>query len=291
VTEWLLLIHQLPPKPDYLRVKTARRLQRIGALPLKNTVYVLPATAATIEDMQWTVRDIRSSGGEANLCRAQFIDGVADADLQQRFNDARDADYAPLLRQAKRRGADLDALRRRCEAIRAVDHFGAPKGQALQSLLDRNKGGANVSKLRLHNRVWVTRAGIHVDRMASAWLVRRFIDRKAAFRFVRADAKAAKDEVRFDMFDAEFTHEGGRCTFEVLLRRAGIADRALQAIGEIVHDIDLHDDKFKRPETAGVAAIVNGIARAHRDDRARLRRAIEAFDDLYAALMGSGLSL
>lgn len=287
MTEWLLLIHQLPPKPEYLRVKVARRLQRIGAIALKNTVYVLPSSAETVEDMKWTVRDIRTSGGEANLCKAHFVDGVSDGDLQQRFNDARDADYEPLLIEAKKKRADLAAIREKFNAVRAIDYFGAPKGQALEALLDRKPGGGKQPKLDLHGRTWVTRAGIHVDRMASAWLIKRFIDADAKFHFVSGDYKPKKNEVRFDMFEAEFTHEGDRCTFEVLLLRAGLTDHALQAIGEIVHDIDLRDDKFKRPETAGVAMLVNGIALAHRDDHDRLRRAMDAFDEMYGMLSRS----
>ena len=282
-----MLIHQLPPKPDYLRVKVARRLQRIGAISLKNTVYVLPSTAATLEDLQWTVRDIRDNGGEANLCKSHFLDGVSDGDLQQRFNDARDAEYEPLLREAKKKRADLAAIRDRFTAIKSIDFFGAPKGQALEAILDRKPGDAKGGKLDLHARTWVTRAGIHVDRMASAWLIKRFIDTEAKFHFVSGDFKPKKGEVRFDMFDAEFTHEGDRCTFEVLLQRAGLSDRALHAIGEVVHDIDLRDSKFKRAETAGVAMLVNGIALAHRDDQERLKRSLAMFDELYGALIRS----
>jgi hypothetical protein len=280
VTEWLLLIHQLPPKPAYLRLKVARRLQRIGAVPLKNTVYVLPANAATVEDMQWTVRDIRENGGEANLCKAQFVDGLSDGELQRRFNDARDADYEPLLKEAKKRNADLPSIRQRMEPIRAIDFFGASKGQALEALVDRTRTAIKAAKLDLRGRTWVTRAGIHVDRMASAWLIKRFIDPEAKFQFVTGEAKPQKGQVRFDMFDADFTHEGDQCTFEVLARRAGITDLSVRLIGEIIHDIDLRDDKFKRPETAGIAMLVNGIALAHRDDHERLRRAMELFDEV-----------
>src|SRR4051812_20458491 len=98
---WLLLIHQLPPKPDYLRAKIGRRLARIGAVTIKNTVYVLPSNDATLEDLQWTVKEIRSGGGEANLLEARLVEGLTDGDLQQRFNDARDADYAPLIDEAR----------------------------------------------------------------------------------------------------------------------------------------------------------------------------------------------
>ena len=132
---------------------------------------------------------------------------------------------------------------------------------------------------------WVTRRDVFVDRIASAWLIRRFIDPKAGFKFVGSRSYQPKPgEVRFDMFEAEYTHEGDRCTFETLLERAGLKDRALVAIGEIVHDIDCKDDKFGREEALGVAALVRGIARANPDDGTRLERGAAAFDDLYASL-------
>ena len=127
----------------------------------------------------------------------------------------------------------------------------------------------------------MTRRSIHVDRIASAWLVRRFLDPKARFRFVERDHRPQPGEVRFDMFEAEFTHEGDRCTFEVLLARAGLADPALAAIAEIVHDLDLKDEKFRRPEAAGIAPILSGIAAGTDDDGARLERGGTVFDDLY----------
>ena len=132
---------------------------------------------------------------------------------------------------------------------------------------------------------WVTRKDVFVDRIASAWLIRRFIDPEARFKFVVGKGYLPEPgELRFDMFEAEFTHVGDRCTFEVLLERAALDDHALRAIAEIVHDIDLRDDKFKRPETAGIAMMINGIALTHRDDHERLKRAEQAFDEVYAML-------
>ena len=132
---------------------------------------------------------------------------------------------------------------------------------------------------------WVTRQDVFVDRIASAWLIRRFIDPKARFKFVGSKSYQPKaGEVRFDMFEAEYTHEGDRCTFETILERAALRDRALTAIGEIVHDIDCKDEKFGREEAPGVAALVRGITRAQPDDEGRLERGAAAFDDLYASL-------
>jgi len=295
---WLLLVHQLPPKPDYLRVKIGRRLQRIGALAVKNTVYVLPSTAQAREDLAWTLREIRESGGDAQLFEARIVDGLSDGELQQRFQDAREADYVPLLKRARalaaraKRGRNRDALaqdvatlRAEVESIRAIDFFDAPAGQTTTALLDaatralEGDGTHDAAPpAEYRSRVWVTRPGVHVDRMASAWLIRRFIDPAATFRFAKTRNDA---EIGFDMFDAEFTHAGDRCTFEVLVERFRLADRALRAIAEVVHDIDLKEVKFGRAETAGIATVVNGICLTHRDDEERVRRGADVFEGLY----------
>ena len=288
---WLLLIHQLPPKPDYLRAKIGRRLARIGAVTIKNTVYVLPSNEQTIEDLQWTAREIRAGGGEANIVEARFVDGLTDGDLQKRFNDARDSDFALLIKDArallkrKNRVAAPDLARRAAE-IENIDFFGAPNGQILGGLLEQISGTPSEptpSRRDLRGKIWVTRAGVHIDRIASAWLIRRFIDPGAKFRFVNGRSHSpARNEIRFDMFDAEFTHEGNRCTFEVLLDATRSHDGALRAIADVVHDVDLKEERHRRPETDGVAALIDGIALAHRDDMARIDRAAAALDDLYA---------
>jgi hypothetical protein len=136
----------------------------------------------------------------------------------------------------------------------------------------------------------VTRSGVHVDRIASAWLIRRFIDPKARFRFVAShDARTAPGELRFDMFEAEYTHEGDRCTFETLVARFGLADAGLAVIGELVHDIDCKDGKFGRSETAGLERMIAGVVRRHTGDDARLERGAAVLDDLYEAFRGLGL--
>ncbi|MGH7537730.1 MAG: chromate resistance protein ChrB domain-containing protein [Gemmatimonadales bacterium] len=235
---WLLLVHRLPPKPDYLRVKVRRRLRGLGAAPLKNSVYVLPNTAEAREDFEWLTREIVADGGEAAVCEVTFVAGVTDAELGARF---------------ERPPAETTA-----EAAATPDRV-AP------------------------GRTWVTRTDVHVDRLASAWLIRRFIDPEARVKFVTARAyRPEPGELRFDMFDGEYTHEGDRCTFETLTARFGLVDRALGAIAEIVHDIDCKDDKFGRPEVAGIATLVHGVVTAHADDTARIERGAALWDDLYA---------
>jgi len=232
---WLLLIHQIPPKPDYFRVKVRRRLRRMGARPLKNSVYVLPRSDEALEDFQWLAREIVGEGGEALVCEASFIEGISDQELIAMFRPT-EPEAPPRADSASYRG-----------------------------------------------RVWVTRQGVKIDRMASAWLIRRFIDTTATFKFVPPRGyRPERAEVRFDMFEAEFTHDGANCTFETLLERFGLRDRALRAIGEIVHDIDCKDERFARAEAPGLALVVDGIARAHADDAERIERAAAMFDDLYA---------
>lgn len=276
--EWFLLIHQIPPKPDYFRVKVRRRLERLGAVALKNSVYVLPAQEDTMEDFEWLLGEIRAEGGEATLCRAVLLDGTTDRELQDMFREARDADYAEVERAAVAAAdeAECERLRRRLEQIGKVDFFDAPGRDRVVRALARSAAGAE-SGTAPHGALWVTRPGVKVDRMACAWLILRFIDPAAKFAF-----DPGKPGLRFDTFEGEFTHEGDRCTFEVLLQRFGLADPALQAMAEVVHDIDCKDARFGRPETAGISAVVDGIAAGEKDDAERLRQGAVVFEGLYA---------
>ena len=308
---WLLLIHQLPAKPAYLRVKIWRRLQDIGAVAVKNAVHALPMNEETQEDFEWLLREIHEGGGEAFVCEARLIDGLSDEEVRTLFDRARDADYSELAKEAqglakslRRKGAGNTAaglrvqiarLRKRLAEIAAIDFFGAigretAEGllRGLEAQLDKDEPVAGKTKTEpnlaetLRNRVWVTRQGVYADRIASAWLIRRFIDPEARFKFVSGKGyRPQEGELRFDMFEAEFTHEGDKCTFEVLLERAGLKDSALRAIAEIIHDIDLKDDKFGRTEVAGIRTLLDGIRASTSDDARRIERGSEVFNDLY----------
>ena len=131
---------------------------------------------------------------------------------------------------------------------------------------------------------WVTRAGVGVDRIGSAWLIQRFIDRRARFRFVSARDLRRDGELRFDMTGGEYTHEGNDCTFQTLVRRFKLRDKALTVIGQMVHDIDLKDDAFGRPGTADLARQIRQLRRATTDDRVRLARGRALFEELYSRL-------
>jgi len=146
------------------------------------------------------------------------------------------------------------------------------------------KGGAAAALPALVGRTWVTRRGLHVDRLACAWVVRRFIDPSARFRFADPnDLRAGPGELTFDTPQGRFSHQEGRCSVETLVREAGIADDAVRRIAEIVHDLDLKDDRFRHPETAGIERLIAGIVQGHDDDRARLDRGLALFDDLYGS--------
>jgi hypothetical protein len=307
--KWLLLIHQIPPKPPYLRTKTARRLWRLGAVPVKNTVYVLPASDGALEDLQWVRREVVSSGGDAFVCEARFIDGLTEEETEARFRNARDEDYhaladelRPTLAAIKRRKklddatrneitAVLERARKRFDEIVAVDFFAASGREVVAGLVGelarRATGEAPTRSETLdtadyRRRTWVTRQNIHVDRIACAWLIRRFIDPDAQFRFVPGKTyKPVNGELRFDMFDAEFTHEGDKCSFEVLLERFGLQDPGLRAIAEIVHDIDLKDGKFGRGDADGVARVISALAMSAKDDEDRVARGSALFEDLH----------
>lgn len=290
---WLLLIHAIPPKPNYLRVKVWRRLQRLGAVALKNSVYVLPRREGTLEQFHWMRREIAADGGEATLVEARFVEGMDDDELMASFHAAREADYAQIADEVRAVGepseAELARLRRRLAEVVAIDFFGAQGRSKVEALLDglearRSKPAEPTREAgEYRGRTWVTRRGIHVDRIASAWLIRRFIDPAAKLKFVEAKAyKHRAGELRFDMYEGEFTHDGDKCSFEVLLTRLGPReDAALRAIAEIIHDLDLDDEKYARPAAAGVGRLLAGIAAGHAEDEARLERGGALLDDLY----------
>jgi hypothetical protein len=290
---WILLIHQIPPRPAYLRVKVGRALARIGAVAIKNSVYALPASDAASEAFAWVRREIVGAGGEATVVEASFVAGLADRDVESLFRAEREADYRTIAVDASRLRANDDAglerLRRRLVEVEAIDFFGGhgreAARRALSSVEKRRAPVEETASGRLkardfQGRTWVTREHVGVDRMASAWLIKRAIDPRARFRFVEKEAAPRPAELRFDMFDGAFTHEGDRCTFEVLLRRFGLSDPALREIGEVVHALDLEDGKFTRPDAAGIGRVVSAIAAAHPSDPARLDRAFSLFDDL-----------
>jgi len=280
---------------------------------VKNAVHALPMSEGTQEDFEWLLREIVQGGGEAFLCETRLIDGLSDDDVRKLFDAARDADYETIAKDAraiakslrpKLKSETVNELRAQVARLRnhladvvSIDFFGAIGREAAEGLLGDLEARLNEDEAvtkrpkvdskasareALRGRTWVTRQGVHVDRIGSAWLIRRFIDPDARFKFVSGKGyRPDEGELRFDMFQAEFTHEGDNCTFEVLLDRVALNDPALRAIAEIIHEIDLRDSKFGREEAVGIRTLIDGIALATSDDSERIARGTEVFNNLY----------
>ncbi|MEW5980131.1 MAG: chromate resistance protein ChrB domain-containing protein [Acidobacteriota bacterium] len=308
---WLLLIHQIPPKPNTLRVRIWRRLQQIGAVAIKQSVYALPQSDQAHEDLSWILKEIVQGGGDASISEARFLEGLSDEQVVSLFRSARKADYEEVTRecghlrdllsaspptsrqQIGKIEAQLRRAQHRIEEIESIDFFETPdKATAEMSLRELQRQLSEPSMKDtvrtepvsdLQAKIWVTRTNVFVDRIATGWLIRRFVDDQARFKFVAAkEYRAKKNELRFDMADAEFTHEGNRCTFEVMIERVGLNDRGLIPISKIVHDIDLKDGKYQRAETEGVQALLDGLVTEHAGDQERMDHGAEIFDNLYA---------
>jgi hypothetical protein len=307
---WLLFIMQLPTRPAAPRIKLWRRLQQLGSVALRGSVYVLPHTAQAREDFEWLRAEVVAAGGQASILSAQALTPDEHAAILQAFREARSPDFKALaasvariaggrqtLAAAVRRtaGRALRAAEQRLAELEAIDFGGSPERDAaaasiaaLAARLKTDERGEGMSLKpgqlaadKFRQRTWVTRPRPGVDRMSSAWLIRRFIDPKARFEFRTAVPPSGSREVPFDMFGVEFGHDGGCCTFEVLARRFGIADPAVARIGEIVHDVDLKDSRYGHAESAVVHDLVEGLRRAHGDDHALLDHGMTMFGGLY----------
>jgi len=317
-----MLIHQLPPKPTNLRVRIWRKLQKLGAVAIKNSVYLLPANEKTNEDFQWLKQEIESAGGEAAIFRADAIEGTTDKEIVAAFRKARDEEFAEITALLDRltssikeqtRGKhlsagrlashenELDRLHAELERVVANDFFAARGRVAALKAYERSQTVLRVSQAPIakaaqstgsnalevqdyQGRRWVTRQNIHIDRLASGWLIKQFIDKHPRFYFVN-EGEQVENAIPFDMFGAEFTHHGEDCTFETMTKRFGLSQiKGLRELGEIVHDIDLKDDKFHRLEAAGLRAMIDGLREKISDDRKRLQQAGVIFDGLFALL-------
>ena len=303
----LLLIVSLPPNPSSLRVRVWRRLRAVGAVALKRTVYLLPDTPDHYEHFQWLTQEIQREGGEATLLRIEQIENMGPQDVIRLFHEAREpvfrrlaGRYRKLLLSLDRKSAatrprvqaELAQLEKEYEKLHELDFFGAPTGAEVERLREalamrtrpseeprrREKVTGDLRELR--GRQWITRRRPHVDRLASAWLIKRFIDPEATFLF--ADPKDfPTGAIPFDTPGAEFSHVGEDCTFETLLKRAGLRDRRLTRLAEIVHEADLRDGKFPRDEARGVDLVIRGFLAANADDHQVLVHGLALFEGLY----------
>jgi hypothetical protein len=307
-------VHQLPSHPSNLRVRTWRRLQQLGALPIKQAVYALPDTPAAREDFEWLKTEVKGAGGDASVFAADNVDTWSDDALVEEFRRSGQQAYSTLAEEVEKvlkrsgttrrpRGSRAPAVRRllnvfreRLTAIERIDYFGSAGRDRVASLLKRledqtlagraaapsaqaGRGGVETYA----GRLWVTRPRPGVDRMASAWLIQRFIDPQARFGFAADRDSLSDDAVPFDMFGVEFSHQGDGCTFETLCAVFTIDEPAISRLAAIVHDLDLKDGRFGALEAGAVGAMIEGLQLAHADDDALLAAGMSMFDALYRA--------
>jgi len=306
---WLMLVYQLPARRSPARVKVWRRLQRIGAVLLKNSAWLMPESDEAREDFEWIKAEVTASGGEAMVLVAQAPHKTTEDEVVATFQAARAKDFDALRKDASKllerwssrrdlRSAGralpqtLRRMRERARELEAIDFFRTPASDEIEQLvaqLERHarRGqtmkattegtGAALTVKDYRNKAWVTRHRPGVDRMASAWLIRRAIDAKARFVF---RTKPRGPEIPFDMYTGDFGHNGERCTFETLAARFSLRDPAVMAIGQIVHDLDMKEARFNRPEAPTVGRLVEGLRQMHKDDGVLLERGIAMFEAL-----------
>jgi hypothetical protein len=304
----LLLLVGVPPQPSSLRVRVWRRLRTMGAVPLKRSAYLLPDTPERYEDFQWLAQEIQREGGEATLIRVQQIENVSEAEVLQLFHEPRNQDYRQLaaryrklLQSLDQKSADKSArvqdelvkLAKDHQRIRDIDFFDAPGGAEVRRLEEaiamrtrrpesaRREERPALDLATLRRRRWVTRPRPHIDRIASAWLIKRFIDTEAEFVFAEP-ADFPKDAIPFDAPNVELSHQGEDCTFETLVKRARLRDRRLTRIAEIVHEADLRDGKYPHEEARGIDVAIRALLAASPDDQQVLAQGLALFEGLYA---------
>src|SRR5215468_10081481 len=311
---WLTLLTTLPPTPTRHRVGVWRKLQRMGAVRLRGAGWILPESAETTELFQWLVQEVHSVHGEATLLRVDRVEPMTDDEIVGLFHKARAVEYHAVVqgcreilrhldryhmnhrRSVPKLRAKLDGLKRELDRVQSIDYLKAPSGERANALWETTAkrlrasearpqptGGRHRRSLPPRGSTWVTRPRPHIDRIGSAWLIKRFCDPEAKSVFADA-AAAARKGIPFDVLGADFGHHGEDCTFETVAKRFRITDRRVRVIAEIVHEADLHDGKFTRNEAAGVDLTINGLVEATPDDHELLERGMAIFEGLYAVL-------
>jgi hypothetical protein len=304
----LLLLVGVPPTPSSLRVRVWRRLRTLGAVPLKRSAYLLPDTPERYEDFTWLAQEIQRDGGDATLIRVQQIENVPSPDVLRLFHEPRDQDYKQLAARYRKLLQSLDKksaaksarvqeelarLTKDHQRLRDIDFFDAPGGAEVRRLEEaiamrtrrpesvRREERPTLDLSKLRGRRWVTRPRPHIDRIASAWLIKRFIDPNAAFVFA-PPAEFPKDAVPFDAPGVELSHQGEDCTFETLIKRARLRDRRLARLAEVVHEADLRDGKYPHEEARGIDVAARALLAASTDDHQVLAQGMALFEGLYA---------
>lgn len=328
--KWLLFIPDIPARPSSPRVKIWRKLQKIGAVAIKNGVYILPFNKDTEEDFIWLKAEVEDSGGTASIFEAYLGGDIDDKDLFRLFNTIRDKDYSQIIKEGQglmdkiessiktdqtsselldRYSTEFERLKVRIEQVQKIDFFGAPNREKAERICGISKKALerlrktifpskekvtvdDISKLdpkAFKKRLWITRKGLHIDRLACAWLIRRFIDPEARFSFVGKEEEVEKGGILFDIYGAQLGHHGEDCSFETFLKVFDLTDSGLKKIAEIVHDIDLKDEKFARDEAYTLARILEGLCKNFPDDYKRIEAGEVIFDALYSALTNTPL--
>ncbi|MDP3111029.1 MAG: chromate resistance protein [Thermodesulfovibrionales bacterium] len=317
---WLLFFYSVPSKPVSNRMKVWRRLAKAGAIQSKGGVYILPYSEEHNELFQWLVSEVTAMKGEAAFVRVENIETMKNSEIIGLFNQQRERDYSVLMKNLEELERKVSSVRKgggnqnnkklmdqmtrigkEFEGIRAVDFFSSKTGEdlkknikALESGLKGISGtGAKEQKIPLaqkraedyQGRIWATRKRPFIDRMASAWLIEKFIDKSAVFKFMEEKdlESLAKGTVAFDVRGGEFTHIGDMCTFEVLIRSFGLKDKTLRKIAEMVHELDMKDEKYKNPEAKGVEEILTGIRKTAKNDTEAIEKGMAVFEMLYAS--------
>lgn len=314
---WLLLIQQLPTRPSSARIKLWRRLQQLGSVVLKNSVYVLPNTPQAREDFEWLSAEIRAAKGHASILLAEALTTEQAEDIRQAFRAARAIDYnalrakaQDLLRTSPARptGTRRQALERAVRACRdelarieSIDFCGSPARATAAAVVDALAAKVTATSMRrppvspvapalkpqiYRRRIWVTRPRPGVDRLACAWLIQRFIDPAARFAFADLEAEyVPRRQIPFDMYGAEFGHHGDHCTFETLCDRFGIGEPAVRRLGQVVHDVDLKDHRYSPSEASMVASLIEGLQATYKDDHELMQHGIALFAGLYESFV------
>ncbi|MBI3353358.1 MAG: chromate resistance protein [Nitrospirae bacterium] len=319
---WLLFFYSVPARPVSSRVKIWRRLAKAGAIQLKGAVYVLPYSERHYEFLQWLISEITAMKGDGAFVKARGLEGIKDSEIIELFNRQRERDYKGIekrlveierqfnnikkggtAKKGKRLTELLSRIIKEFDGLRKIDFFSARAGRTLEAKIRGMKAEAKnltgytgkraVSAVALvlrqakdyQGRTWATRKRPYVDRMASAWLIKRFIDRDASFKFIDEEeiGHLNRDAAAFDIRGGEFTHQGDLCTFEALLKAFCIKDKGLKKIAEIVHELDMKDSKYTSNEAMGIEGIIIGITKTAKDDANALEKGMAIFEMLYAS--------
>ncbi len=317
---WLLFFYSIPSKPVASRMKIWRKLTRVGALPFKGAVYILPENEENLEYFQWLVSEVVSMGGEGAFVKVEKVETANNEEIIHLFNEQREREYLRVekaleeierkLSANKKGGAipnkkrllkQLTTIVREFEEIRKIDFFSSKGGEVVKRRVKfieseiKRIAGPEIKKEQTvifprivkdyKGKIWVTRRNPFVDRMASAWLIKRFIDEEAVFQSMdeKEIANLDKNMILFDARGGEFTHIGDMCTFETILKSFGLKDKGLKKIAEIVHKLDVKDDKYKSSEANGIEEVLVGIRKISKDDAEALEKGMDVFEMLYAS--------